>query len=98
MIRFEAELQSLTVRLRVSSSDGEKNRPELGFQFWEKTRDRRSNGASRSYPRRQKGFYSRRRAAASSGASRRRQRIKRRWLGHAAASWREEDDDPLPKQ
>jgi hypothetical protein len=32
VLGVEAELQSLTVRLRVSSSDGEKNQPKLGFQ------------------------------------------------------------------
>jgi hypothetical protein len=94
---IEAELWEYSAMLRVVSIDGEEARPELGFQFWEKTRDRRSNGASRSYPRRQKGFYSRRSAAAPSGTSRRRRQIERWRLSHAAASWREEDDDPLPK-
>jgi hypothetical protein len=33
VLGIEAELQGLTVRLRVTSSDGGKSWPELGFWF-----------------------------------------------------------------
>jgi hypothetical protein len=56
---IEAELWEYSAMLRVVSIDGEEARPELGFQYWEKTQDRRSNGTSRSYPQRWYSFYRR---------------------------------------
>jgi hypothetical protein len=61
----EADLQSLTSRPRVTSSDGGRSWPELGFTVVPERSEREKGSGFLGFPRRRCTFYRRRRAAAS---------------------------------